>query len=98
LLLRLGWIRTASFLAATKYNRAEILQPEPWVKMNPHKQLVLASITFTLLFLAVYLAFSIWLAGGYDSRRLVIWTTSGLLVGLLWYLGMRFWLRKSGRL
>ena len=66
--------------------------------MNPHKRLVLASITFTLLFLAANLALSIWFAGGYDSRRLVIWTMSGLLAGVLWYFGMRFWMRRSGRL
>ena len=66
--------------------------------MSFHKRLVLASIAFTLLFLVAHLALSIWLAGGYDSRRLVIWTASALLTGVLWYLGMRYWLRKSGRL
>ena len=65
--------------------------------MNPHKRLVLAAIAFTLLYLVVYLPLSIWLAGGYDSRRLVIWTTAGLFTGVIWYFLMRFWMRKSGR-
>jgi hypothetical protein len=61
--------------------------------MNPRSRLMLASLGFAIAWTAF-----MWLWNApLDTAGAVILVISGAIAGLLWYWGMNWWLKYSGR-
>ena len=61
--------------------------------MNPDTSLKLASIAFAVL----WAAWMIW-SSGITLANVAIFAVAGAIVGWLWFLGMRWFFRRIGRL
>jgi hypothetical protein len=61
--------------------------------MNPDTSLKLASIAFAVL----WAAWMIW-SNGFTPANVVTFALVGALAGWLWFLGMRWFFRRIGRL
>ena len=62
--------------------------------MNPETPLKLSSIGFAIL----WTAWMVWSSGEFNLVNIGILTVCGALAGWLWFLGMRWFFRRIGRL
>ena len=62
--------------------------------MNPDTPLKLAAIAFAIL----WAGWMIWSKNDFGVANICIWTATGAIVGWLWFLGMRWFFRRIGRL
>ena len=62
--------------------------------MNPDTPLKLSAIAFAIL----WSAWMIWSSGDLHAANIAILTVCGAIAGWLWFLGMRWFFRRIGRL
>jgi len=58
-------------------------------QLDTHRPLVLASVSFALLWVLGML----WWSGPMNTARAVVLVAFGILAGILWYFGMKLWMR-----
>ena len=58
-------------------------------QLDSHRPLVLASFSFALLWVLGML----WWSGPMTAARMVVLVAFGILAGILWYFGMKLWMR-----
>jgi hypothetical protein len=57
--------------------------------MSPQRRLMIASIVFAVIWTALMILWN-----GPTFAGVIIYTIGGALTGVLWFLGMRWWLNK----